>query len=64
MQLIDAATVTVFGFVMAYVWFKISDKITPLRVSRETEVGGLDEPEMGAFGYPDFTIRGAGSSAD
>ena len=29
-------TVAVFGFVMAYVWFKISDLITPIRVSKET----------------------------
>ena len=53
-QLLDAGVVAVFGFVMAYVWFKISDKITPIRVSRETEIEGLDVPEMGALAYPDF----------
>ncbi len=57
-QLLDAAVVAVFGFVMAFVWFKISDKITPIRVSRETELQGLDSPEMGALGYPDFTVAG------
>jgi Amt family ammonium transporter len=57
-QLLDAAVVAVFGFVMAYVWFKISNFITPLRVSRETELAGLDAPEMGALGYPDFTLTG------
>src|SRR5207249_5933925 len=56
MQLIDAAVVATFGFLMAYVWFKLSDKITPIRVSRETELEGLDVPEMGALGYPDFTL--------
>jgi Amt family ammonium transporter len=55
-QCLDALVVAVFGFVMAYVWFKISDKITPIRVSRETELGGLDNPEMGALGYPDFIL--------
>ena len=55
-QLLDAGVVAVFGFVMAMVWFKISDKITPLRVSREVEIEGLDGPEMGALGYPDFAI--------
>ncbi len=50
MQLIDAGTVAVFGFVMAYVWFKISDLITPIRVSKETEIEGLDRPEMGVSG--------------
>jgi Amt family ammonium transporter len=57
-QLIDAATVVVFGFVMAYVWFKLSNLITPIRVSKETEIEGLDIPEMGAHGYPDFAIKG------
>jgi acyl-coenzyme A synthetase/AMP-(fatty) acid ligase len=31
-QLIDAATVAIFGFCMAYVWFKFSNLITPLLV--------------------------------
>jgi len=48
---------TVFAFVMAYVWFKISDKITPIRVSKETELEGLDGPEMGALAYPDFSVH-------
>jgi len=47
----------VFGFVMAYVWFKISNLITPIRVSAETEVDGLDGPEMGTLGYPDFQLH-------
>jgi len=54
MQLIDAGTVAVFGFCMAYAWFKLSNLITPIRVSEETEVEGLDIPEMGAHGYPDL----------
>ncbi len=53
-QLIDAGTVVVFGFVMAWVWFKVSNMITPLRVTPEVELRGLDIPEMGALGYPDF----------
>jgi ammonium transporter, Amt family len=57
MQCIDAGTVAVFGFVMAYVWFKVSDLITPIRVSRETELEGLDIPEMGAVAYPDFAVH-------
>ena len=59
-QLLDAAVVVVFGFVMAYVWFKFSNLITPIRVSRETEIEGLDGPEMGALGYPDFTVASRG----
>jgi Amt family ammonium transporter len=62
-QLLDAAVVAVFGFVMAYVWFKVSNLITPIRVSAETEVAGLDAPEMGALGYPDFALTGHASDA-
>ena len=57
MQLIDAGVVAVFGFIMAYVWFKISDAITPIRVSKEVEMEGLDGPEMGVLGYPDFQLH-------
>jgi ammonium transporter, Amt family len=55
-QLLDAAVVTVFGFVMAYAWFKLSNLITPIRVPKEVEIEGLDIPEMGAYGYPEFVV--------
>ncbi|MBI1818147.1 MAG: ammonium transporter [Deltaproteobacteria bacterium] len=58
MQFIDCVVLVVFGFVMAYAWFKISDLITPIRVSAETEMEGLDGPEMGAIAYPDFAVHG------
>src|SRR5882672_4466922 len=54
MQAIDCVALSIFGAVMAYVWFKVSNMITPLRVSKETELAGLDMPEMGVLGYPDF----------
>ena len=57
MQAIDCVVLAVFAFVMAYVWFKISDLITPLRVTEEIEMEGLDGPEMGVLGYPDFVIH-------
>src|SRR4030095_16180698 len=60
MQFIDCVVVAVFGFVMAYVWFKVSDLITPIRVSKETEIEGLDGPEMGVLGYPDFQLHPSG----
>lgn len=56
-QLLNAAVVAVFGFLMAYIWFKLSNLITPLRVPREVEIAGLDIPEMGALGYPDFSLN-------
>jgi Amt family ammonium transporter len=57
MQAIDCAVLVVFGFVMAYVWFKVSNLITPIRVDEETELEGLDAPEMGTLGYPDFQLH-------
>jgi hypothetical protein len=45
---------------MAYAWFKVSDLITPLRVSKEVEIEGLDSPEMGTLGYPDFQLHPSG----
>ena len=39
------------------IWFKVSDLITPIRVSAETEIEGLDGPEMGVLGYPDFQLH-------
>ena len=60
MQGIDCVVVSVFGFLMAYAWFKLSDLITPIRVSAETELEGLDGPEMGTLGYPDFQIHPSG----
>jgi Amt family ammonium transporter len=59
-QLLDAAVVALFGFAMAYAWFKFSNLITPNRVSAETEMAGLDGPVMGAAGYPDFNVAGEG----
>jgi Amt family ammonium transporter len=56
MQAIDVAVLCTFGFIMAWVWFKVSNLITPIRVSAETEMAGLDMPEMGALGYPDFVL--------
>ncbi len=56
-QLLDAGTVVIFGGTMAYVLFKLSNLITPIRVSKEIEIAGLDGPEMGAHGYPDFALN-------
>ena len=52
--------VTVFAFGMAYVWFKLSDLITPIRVSEEIELEGQDLGEMGVLAYPDFQVHTGG----
>jgi Amt family ammonium transporter len=59
MQLIDCIVVCIFGFIMAYVWFKVSDLITPLRVDAEVEMEGLDSSEVGVLAYPDFALHGS-----
>jgi len=61
-QLLDAAVVAILGFVLAYIWFKLSDLITPIRVPAEIEIEGLDIPEVGAPGYPDFALHSGGRS--
>src|SRR5262245_23446008 len=61
-QSLDVVVVAAFGFAMAYVWFTVSDLITPLRVPRDAALEGLDIPEVGAPGYPDFAIRTVGGA--
>jgi Amt family ammonium transporter len=55
-QCVGALTCIVFVFVSFYVFFKIVDAIIGNRVSVETELAGLDLPEMGALAYPEFEI--------
>jgi len=62
-QLIGTATCIVFVFVMFYVFFKVVDKVIGNRVSAETEIVGLDLPEMGALAYPEFSLTTSRSSA-
>jgi ammonia channel protein AmtB len=56
LALVALTVVAVFGFAMAMVWFKLSNLIVPLRVSKEDEIAGLDGPEMGVLGYPEFQV--------
>jgi len=46
----------VFVFVLMFIFFKILDKIIPLRVSEEVELEGLDHNEVNVTAYPDFSI--------
>ena len=36
---------------------QVERSITPIRVSAEIEIEGLDGPEMGVLGYPDFQLH-------
>lgn len=56
-QVSGVITNFIFVFVVMYVFFKVLDKIIPLRVSEEMEVDGLDQHEVAVIAYPDFTIH-------
>ena len=53
-QCVGTLTNIVFVFVAFYAFFKLVDVTMGNRVSPEAEIEGLDMPEMGALGYPDF----------
>jgi Amt family ammonium transporter len=53
-QCIGTGTCIVVIFILSWIMFKIIDKIIGLRVTAEQEIAGLDIPEMGVLGYPDF----------
>lgn len=63
-QLIGAATVIVFVFSVAYLFFKVQDKIMGIRVSPEVELEGLDLPEIGNLAYPDFAPSALDSASN
>ncbi len=45
-----------FVFAVMYVFFKVLDRITPLRVAEEVEFEGLDQNEVSVTAYPDFGL--------
>ncbi len=57
-QAINCGAVIAVGLVIGLIMFKISDLIVPMRVPKEIEMQGLDLPEMGALGWPDFEHTG------
>ena len=56
-ELVGVLTNFIFVFVVMYVFFKVLDKIVPLRVSEELEREGLDQAEVAVSAYPDFSLR-------
>lgn len=55
-QVINVITNFVFIFTASYIFFKVVDLVIGNRVSSEVELEGLDIPEMGVVGYPDFAL--------
>ena len=59
-QLIGVATLVGFVFTFTFVVNWIIEVAWGHRVTAEAELEGLDIPEMGALGYPEFVLKGDG----
>ena len=55
-QLIGVGTLVGFVFTFSYAMNWVLDIVLGHRVSAESEVAGLDLPEMGQLGYPEFVF--------
>ncbi len=53
-QAIACGVIMVLGIGLSYTFFKLTNKIVPIRSVEADEISGLDLPEMGAMAYPDF----------
>ncbi|MFU2209213.1 ammonium transporter [Solidesulfovibrio sp. C21] len=56
-QIVGICTNFVFVFVVMYVFFKVLDRIVPLRVDPEHELEGLDQHEVAVTAYPEFVLQ-------
>lgn len=56
-QLIGIATLVGFVFTLSFVFNLIVDWCVGQRVSAKSELEGLDLPEMGVLGYPEFELK-------
>ena len=56
-QLIGVGTLLGFVFTLSYVANYVIDVVVGQRVSAADELEGLDIPEMGALGYPEFVLK-------
>jgi len=58
-QCIEAGTCIAWNVIVGgCIFWLIGKAIGGNRVTAETEIGGLDVPEMGVPGYPDFVLQG------
>jgi Amt family ammonium transporter len=61
-QLIGVGTLVGFVFTFSYVANWIIDIVIGQRVPARDELAGLDIPEMGALGYPEFVLKPEGEA--
>jgi Amt family ammonium transporter len=62
-QLIGVATLVGFVFTFSFVVNMVIDAVVGQRVSAKTELEGLDIPEMGQLGYPEFELKAGSTGA-
>ena len=55
-QVIGVVVNLLLVFAIMYAFFKVLDRIIPMRVSEEVEFEGLDQSEVAVTAYPDFSI--------
>ena len=56
-QVIGVCVNVIFVFGAMYLYFKIMNKIIPMRVGEEEEIEGIDLSEVGVTAYPDFSVK-------
>ena len=61
-QLIGVGTLVGFVFTFSYIANWVIDIVIGQRVSAADELAGLDIPEMGALGYPEFVLKPQGEA--
>ena len=62
-QLIGCATLIGFVFTLSFVVNAIIELVWGHRVTAKVELEGLDIPEMGALGYPEFVLKPEATAA-
>ncbi len=60
-QMIGVVTLLGFVFTLSFVFNVLVDYFVGQRVSPQVEIEGLDIPEMGAVGYPEFVLKMQGT---
>lgn len=56
-QALEVLACVAWVFPLFYLFFKVTNAISPIRVSKEVEIAGLDDAECGIIGYPDFQLK-------
>ena len=56
-QLIGCVTLLVWALGGSLIYFKVMNKIVPMRVPKNDELAGLDMSETGVLAYPEFDLK-------